>query len=117
RAARGGGAAPRRGRAGARRGPPPPPIGALYLQGRAREGSFTAVDRERAELFARQLAPLADRLVARRSDRAAVDATREVRSRFHCPEILGHSLAPARVLAEASPLAPLAPHLPTPPPH
>jgi Nif-specific regulatory protein len=84
-----------------------PPIGVVYLQGRAREGQFTAVDRERAELFARQLASLADRLVSRRADRSTVDATREVRSRFHCPEIIGHSLALARVLNEASHVAPL----------
>src|SRR5215470_18703969 len=55
-----------------------PPIGVIYLQGRKRPGPFTASDRERAELFARQLAPLADRLV-RHTHLDHIDYTREVR--------------------------------------
>jgi len=84
-----------------------PPIGVVYLQGRTRPGSFDDADRQRAELFARQLAPLADRLVARRPERELVDHTREVRERFRCPDIVGRSRALAQVLQEAALVAPL----------
>ncbi len=84
-----------------------PPMGVVYLQGRVRPGPFTEADRERAELFARQLAPLADRLVSRRPSREGIDHTREIRGRFRCPEIVGRSKALARVLQEASLVAPL----------
>lgn len=86
-----------------------PPIGVIYLQGRSGDDdSFTAADRERVELFARQLAPLADRLVARWPGRQRVDHTREVRQRFRCDELVGRSEALARMLTEASHVAPLA---------
>jgi Nif-specific regulatory protein len=78
-----------------------PPIGAIYLQGRTRPGTFNALDRERAELFARQLAPLADRLV-RHDVPDGVDHTREARTRMRCPEIVGHSRALAQLLHSAS---------------
>ena len=78
-----------------------PPIGVIYLQGRTRPGMFTPHDRERAELFARQLAPLADRLV-RRDDPDRVDHTRDARTRLRCPEIVGHSRALAQLLHSAS---------------
>lgn len=82
----------------------PPPIGVIYLQGRTKPGTFTSVDRERAELFARQLAPLADQLVRRRTaDR--IDHTREVRERLRCPEIVGRSLPLAQLLHSASHVA------------
>jgi Nif-specific regulatory protein len=83
-----------------------PPIGVIYLQGRTRPGMFTATDRERAETFARQLAPLADRLV-RRSHHDNIDYTREVRERLRCPEIIGRSKALAQLLQSASHVAPL----------
>jgi Nif-specific regulatory protein len=83
-----------------------PPIGVIYLQGRTRPGSFTATDRERAELFARQLAPLADRLV-RHSYHDHIDYTREVRERLRCPDIIGRSRALAQLLQAASHVAPL----------
>jgi Nif-specific regulatory protein len=64
------------------------------------------VDRERAELFARQLAPLADRLVHRDAgDRN--DHTRELRLRLRCPEIVGRSRALAQLLQSASEVAEL----------
>jgi Nif-specific regulatory protein len=84
-----------------------PPIGVVYLQGRTGGGSFEPADRERLELFARQLAPLADRLIPRRPAREHVDHTREVRQRFRCEELIGRSEALARVLIEASHAAPL----------
>jgi DNA-binding NtrC family response regulator len=83
-----------------------PPVGVVYLQGRTRAGSFTPEDRERAELFARQLAPLAARLTARPfADR--LDHTREIRLRFKCPEIVGTSPPLAHLLQETSLVAPL----------
>ncbi len=83
-----------------------PPIGVIYLQGRIKPGTFTTVDRERAELFARQLAPLADRLV-RRSAGDRIDHTREIRQRLRCPEIVGRSMALAQLLQSASDVAAL----------
>ncbi len=83
-----------------------PPIGVIYLQARAKPGPFSATDAERAELFARQLAPLADRLV-RTSDPERYDFTREVRSRMRCEEMIGRSRALAQLLQTASHVAPL----------
>ena len=84
-----------------------PPVGVLYLQGRSGEGGFGAEDRARVELFARQLAPLADRLLDREPARERVDHTREIRRRFRCDEIIGRSRALAAVLGEAAHAAPL----------
>jgi Nif-specific regulatory protein len=83
-----------------------PPIGAIYLQGRTEGGTFTTTDRERAELFARQLAPLADRLV-HRGAAERIDHTREIRERLRCPEIVGRSKALAQLLQSASDVAAL----------
>ena len=83
-----------------------PPIGVIYLQGRTKPGIFETIDRERAELFARQLAPLADRLV-RRDDPDRVDFTAEVRGRLRCSEIIGRSRALAQLLQSTATVAPL----------
>lgn len=82
-----------------------PPIGVIYLQGRTRTGGFGPDDREHVELFARQLAPLADRLAHKTLP--STDHTREIRERFHCAEIVGRSSALARLLYSASHVAPL----------
>ncbi len=74
-----------------------PTIGVIYLQGRTRPGMFTSHDRECLELFARQLAPLTDRLV-RRSSEGVADHTREARGKLAVPEIIGRSAALARLL-------------------
>ncbi|HEU0035666.1 MAG TPA: sigma-54-dependent Fis family transcriptional regulator [Kofleriaceae bacterium] len=79
-----------------------PPIGVIYLQGRTKPGMFTPRDRECVELFARQLAPLADRLVRRGELERTVDHTVEVRQRFRCPEIVGRSRALAQLLHRTS---------------
>ena len=79
------------------------PIGVIYLQGRTRPGMFDAIDRERTELFARQLAPLADRLVRR--DEPDTDHTLDARTRLRSPEIIGRSRALARLLQSASHVA------------
>jgi Nif-specific regulatory protein len=84
-----------------------PPVGVVYLQGRRGASGFGGDDRERVELFARQLAPLADRLVSKRPGRERMDYTREVRTRFHAPEIVGRSRALAHVLQQSSLVAPL----------
>jgi len=84
----------------------PEPIGVIYLQGRRKPGMFTSIDRERAELFARQLAPLADRLV-RRAANELTDHTAETRKQFRCPEIIGRSIALEQLLHSASQVAPL----------
>ena len=84
-----------------------PPIGVVYLQGRTRAGMFDAVDREHAELFTRQLAPLADRLVRRDDTRERTDHTIDIRRRFRCAELIGRSRALAHVLNHASHVAPL----------
>ncbi|HEV7734625.1 MAG TPA: sigma 54-interacting transcriptional regulator [Candidatus Binatia bacterium] len=50
------------------------PLGALYLKGPQHRAHFTDADREAAELLARHLAPLADRLLAVERHQAAVGA-------------------------------------------
>ena len=52
-----------------------PACGVLYLQGRKAPGPFDGEDRERAELFARHLAPFADRLLLLARHREDSDAT------------------------------------------
>jgi Nif-specific regulatory protein len=81
-----------------------PLIGVIYLQGRTKPGMFTSRDRECLELFARQLAPLANRLVRTRGE-AAIDHTLAVRQKLKCPEIVGRSAALARLLQSASHVA------------
>ncbi|MFT3698297.1 MAG: sigma-54-dependent Fis family transcriptional regulator [Kofleriaceae bacterium] len=84
-----------------------PPIGVIYLQNRQNPGSFAARDRENVEMFARQLAAVADRLLASAPRQNTVDYTAEVRKRFPCSAIIGRSKSLARVLQAASLVAPL----------
>jgi len=79
-----------------------PAIGVVYLQGRATPGPFSATDQERAEDFARQLAPLADRLITRAELAEQVDHTREIRARFPAPELIGRARSLAAVLKRAA---------------
>jgi transcriptional regulator with GAF, ATPase, and Fis domain len=79
-----------------------PPIGVIYLQGKP--GRFTDEDRVHVELFARQLAPLADRLV-RTDHHFRHDHTSEVRKRLRCESIVGRSQALARLLQEVATVA------------
>lgn len=83
-----------------------PPVGVVYLQGDRLDG-FSEDDRQRAEIFARQLAPLADRLLARAPSKEVVDHTKELRARFACDAIIGHSRALAQTLQQAALVAPL----------
>jgi Nif-specific regulatory protein len=82
-------------------------LGVLYLQGRVAEGPFTADDREVAEIFARHLGPILQRLLTRRRERRTEDATREVRERLACEPLVGRSVALARMLEQLASVAPL----------
>jgi Nif-specific regulatory protein len=84
-----------------------PPIGVVYVQRHGSSGAFAPSDRSRVELFARQLAPLADRLLAQHPAAQDFDHTRDARSRFRCPELIGRSQALAHVLQQAALVAPL----------
>lgn len=84
-----------------------PPRGALYLQGRARDAPFSGADRERAEVFARHLAPFVDRIVARSRARDTQDPTREYREKLELEGIIGRSPALAKVLKLVMLAAPL----------
>jgi Nif-specific regulatory protein len=84
-----------------------PPLGVLYLQGRVVPGPFSEDDRDAAEVFARQVAPLADRLLALRRQRDDADPTRGLRSQLRASGVVGRSAALARVLREAALVAPL----------
>ncbi|TMA75484.1 MAG: sigma-54-dependent Fis family transcriptional regulator [Deltaproteobacteria bacterium] len=81
------------------------PIGVLYLQGSTADGSFSDVDREHAEIFARHLAPLADRLLARSEERN--DPTRTFRKTLRLDGVVGHSVALSEVLRNIALVAPL----------
>ncbi len=84
-----------------------PPVGVVYLQGRTTPTGFDDADRTRAELFARHLAPLADRLRTRAQHARDRDYTSEIRTRFRCPQLVGTSRALAQVLQQAALVAPL----------
>ena len=84
-----------------------PPLGVLYLQGRVEPGAFAEDDRAAAEVFARQVAPLADRLLALRRRRDETDATRGLRTEIRTSGVIGRSKALARALREAALVAPL----------
>jgi Nif-specific regulatory protein len=81
-----------------------PPIGVVYLQDRIDPGPFSEDDRRRAELFARHLAPFADRLVLRRRARGA-DPTRPMREALDLGSLAGRSESIARVLREVAAVA------------
>jgi Nif-specific regulatory protein len=84
-----------------------PPLGVLYLQERDEPGAFTAEDCERAALFARHLAPLADNLVLRHRTRDAQDPTAPFRKGLRAEGVVGRSAALAALLREVSLMAPL----------
>jgi len=81
--------------------------GVVYLQDRQCGGGFSAEDRHFAEAFARNLAPLADRLLARRSLEESRDHTRRLREKHSLPGIVGRSRALASALEQAMLAAPL----------
>jgi DNA-binding NtrC family response regulator len=87
----------------------PHPMGVLYLQGRGAPGPFPEEDRAHAEVFARHLAPLADRIVVKAS-REGADATKELRARLPASaiaSIAGTSAALANVFRAVLVAAPV----------
>ena len=84
-----------------------PAIGVLYLEGRDKVGPFPEASRALAELFARHLAPLADRLLAREEATAGVDHTAALRERLQVRGIAGTSAALSQVLREIAVAAPV----------
>jgi Nif-specific regulatory protein len=81
-----------------------PPVGVLYLQGGAGR-HFTDEDRDIAEIFARQLAPLAHHLLARES--SGTDPTKAARAMLRLDNIIGRSEALAALLRQVALVAPL----------
>ena len=84
-----------------------PPRGVLYLQGRAVPGMFSEVDESRVEIFARHLAPLADRLLAQQRLQGSTDPTKPLREALRLNGVIGHSTALAAVLRQVALVAPL----------
>jgi Nif-specific regulatory protein len=83
-----------------------PKLGVLYLQDHLEGGRFTADDRTRAELVARHIAPLGERLLLREEVRERRDFTSSYRNTLKIPHILGRSEAMGRVLRDIALLAP-----------
>ena len=77
-----------------------PPFGVVYLQDRREPGPFTEEDRARAELFAHHLTALADRLLLRRRERDAQDATRPYRATLQLGAFAGRSEVIGRLLRD-----------------
>ena len=84
-----------------------PPRGVLYLQGRGAPGLFSPEERQRAEIFARHLAPLVDRLLLEQRQRLAGDATSTLRATLRLDGVIGRSPALAAALKQAALVAPL----------
>jgi Nif-specific regulatory protein len=84
-----------------------PPLGFVYLQGVHSDVSFAVRNRGMIEVLASQLAMIADRLSSRQNRAGQIGATTEIRKRFRCEELVGHSPAFARMLREAALAAPL----------
>jgi Nif-specific regulatory protein len=82
-----------------------PPVGVLYLQGRRGARPFSDEDRDMAELFARQLAPLAHRLLVR--EQAGADSTRPARTALRLENVIGRSEALGVLLRQVALIAPL----------
>src|SRR5437667_9302423 len=87
-----------------------PPRGVLYLQNRVGHGFFSEDDRACAETFARHLAPLVERVLARQRERAGADPTTRVRATLRAPDMIGRSAALATALHHAALVAPLDVH-------
>jgi len=84
-----------------------PPRGVVYLQGRSAPGLFSAEERSRAEIFARHLAPLVDRLLMEHQRRQRRDATSSLRATLRLDGVIGRSAALAEALQQAALVAPL----------
>ena len=82
-------------------------VGVIYLQEREIPGPFTEDDRLRAESFARQIAPFAERLLLRRRLKTGTDPTAPHRQKLRADEVIGCGDAMARVLREVVLAAPI----------
>src|SRR5262249_18704491 len=83
------------------------PLGVVYLAGRSAPGPFPEDARATAELFARHIAPFADRLLAREVDAAATDHTAELPARLSVGFIARSSRALAEVFRQVLGAAPV----------
>jgi Nif-specific regulatory protein len=84
-----------------------PAIGVVYLAGRGAPGPFPEADRAHVETFARHLAPLADRLLAREVAATTADHTAELRRRLVVTGIAGTSRALAELFRQVLVAAPV----------
>lgn len=75
------------------------PVGAVYLQGRPVPGPFSETNRALVELFARTIAPYAERLLAQAAPNEP-DPTTELRARLQADALVGRSTAMAEVLRQ-----------------
>jgi Nif-specific regulatory protein len=85
------------------------PRGVVYLQGRQALGMFSEEDRERTEIFARHVAPLAGRLIA--EQRHEAEDAQGLRGRLRLTGVIGGSPAFVAVLKQVALLAPLDVHV------
>ncbi|MFO0758857.1 MAG: sigma-54-dependent Fis family transcriptional regulator [Byssovorax sp.] len=81
-------------------------VGVVYLQDRIAVGPFSDEDREHVEAFARQLGPLADRLVMREARKEEDDPTRTLRTELNLSGVIGRSPALAKLLKGVKLVAP-----------
>jgi transcriptional regulator with GAF, ATPase, and Fis domain len=84
-----------------------PVVGVIYLQNRREPGPFSKDDRDRAELFARHVGRMADRLLWRKRVCDDDDPTLPLRRKLQLAAVIGKSDALARVLEQVSVVAPL----------
>ncbi len=84
-----------------------PPFGVLYLQDRVLPGGFSEEARDYAQLFARHVATLADRLLVRRRFRDESDPTLPFRRKLRLDGLVGRSVALGEVFSHISLVAPL----------
>jgi Nif-specific regulatory protein len=82
-------------------------LGVVYLQRGPAPGAFSQEHRRYAEILARHLAPLADRLLARRRADESSDATTSLRQRYRLEGFIGRSVAIADAIRQAMLAAPL----------
>ncbi len=83
------------------------PPGVLYLAGRTARGPFPEPHRALAELFARHVAPLANRLLEREELAVGVDHTVALRARLRVDAIAGKSRVLADVFRQLAVAAPV----------
>jgi Nif-specific regulatory protein len=84
-----------------------PSLGVVYLQGRDEPGPFPEQDRRLAEVFARHLSRLADRLLADLGERERRDHTADLRPRLAVGGLIGTSAALARLFQQMLVAAPV----------